>query len=309
MRPRTVPLFVLVVLATASAAWAADQIAGQPQESANTAVVAIQRCFNNGDAKGLAELWKPDGRFIGPHGERIVSRIGIEAAFKTFFAVHKDCKLHLGVTEMRQLGDAAAVIDAVAEMTPPPESLNGEPRLTIFLVRNAGRWLIDSIRETVDSEPSHFSRLKNLAWMVGEWTGTVAGSPDVFMRITCDWSANGSFLVRKFSISGKKGSITAGTEVIGWDPRSHRIHSWVFESDGGFGQSDWTRDGDRWTIKYNGVLADGSDVSATHVVTRVDANTQTLESTNRQLNGEKRPENGKATIHRRPAQLPRQVLP
>jgi hypothetical protein len=154
--------------------------------------------------------------------------------------------------------------------------------------------------------------------MVGEWTGAVSGSPHLSMHSACDWTANHSFLIRKFSVGGNDRNVRSGTEVIGWDPRAHRIHSWIFESDGAFGQSEWTRDGDRWTIKYNGVLADGGDLSATQVLTLVDADTLNLRSTDRHANGEKRPDVAKVTIKRRPsgnapkpepAKPPRQVLP
>ena len=72
-----------------------------------------------------------------------------------------------------------------------------------------------------------------------------------------------------------------GTEVIGWDPRTSRIRSWVFDSDGGFGENVWVHDGNRWLIKYSGTLADGSEASATHILTNVDAATATLQSKDR----------------------------
>jgi uncharacterized protein (TIGR02246 family) len=299
-------------------AWAAEPNAAKPQDPIRASITAIEKCFNSGDAKGLAELWKPDGCFTGPQGECIAGRKNIEAAFQTFFAAHKNSKLRLAVVDMRPITNDVAVVDAIADMTPAPEGVEGEPRSTILLVLRDGRWLIDSIRETVGAAPSHFGRLKELGWMVGDWTGTVAGSSDATMHSTCDWTAKGSYLIRKFSISGKNGHALSGTEVIGWDPRAHRICSWIFESDGGFGQSEWTRDGDHWTVKYNGVLADGGDISATHVLTLVDANTLKLQSTARLVNGEKRPDVAEITIKRRPAKdsskaettkPPKQLLP
>jgi hypothetical protein len=257
---------------------------------------------------------------VGTSGERFAGREKVEAAFSEFFAAHKKCKLRMGVVDMRLVTADVAAVDAVAELTPAPEGSEGESRSAVLLVLRDGQWLIDSIRESVAAAPSHFSRLKDLGWMVGDWTHLAGSHSAVSLHSTCDWTANGSFLIRKFSIEGKGGTM-GGTEVVGWDPRAHRIRSWVFESDGGFGQSEWTRDGDRWTIKYNGVLEDGSDVSSTHILTHVDADTLTLESIGRTLDGHKRPDVAKITIKRRsvpeaekskpsePAKLPRKVLP
>jgi uncharacterized protein (TIGR02246 family) len=259
----------------------------------------MEECFNRGDAKALAGLWTPDGCFVGPQGERIVGRDKIEAAFQRFFAAHRKCQLQVGVVDMRLVTSDVVAVDAAPKMTPVPGGLEGEPHSTILLVLRDGRWLIDSLRETVVGVPSHYGRLKDLGWMVGDWVGAAASSSGVSIHSTCDWTANGSFLIRKFSLGGKDG-VMGGTEVVGWDPRTHRVRSWIFESDGGFGESEWTREGNRWTIKYKGVLADGSDVSATQVLTHVDSNTQTLESSERTVNGQRRPDLAKVTIKSRP---------
>jgi hypothetical protein len=55
------------------------------------------------------------------------------------------------------------------------------------------------------------------------------------------------------------------SQRIGWDPVAKRIRSWVFDSEGGFGESLWARDGDSWIIKATGVRPDGKIASATNV--------------------------------------------
>src|SRR5208337_4620261 len=89
----------------------------------------------------------------------------------------------------------------------------------------------------------------------------------------------------KFKVEGKEAILHDGTEIIGWDPRANRIRSWVFDSDGGFGENVWVHDGNRWLIKYSGTLADGSEASATQILTKVDATTATLQSRDRIVNG------------------------
>jgi hypothetical protein len=45
--------------------------------------------------------------------------------------------------------------------------------------------------------------------------------------------------------------------MIGWDPSTSTIRSWSFDSQGGFEQAVWHRDGGRWLIKADAVLPGG----------------------------------------------------
>ena len=49
--------------------------------------------------------------------------------------------------------------------------------------------------------------------------------------------------------------------MIGKDNAKGVIRSWVFQSDGGFGDGVWTREGKKWSIDVHGVRADGSKLS------------------------------------------------
>ena len=238
-RLAAVSLFT-VVLAIASTVWSADQTADKSQKTAvHETIAALEECFNRGDAKGLAALWAPDGDFWGPQGERIAGRDKIEAAFQEFFAAHKNCKLQIGVVDVRLVTADVVAVDAVPGMTPAPEGLEGEPRSAILLVLRDGRWLIDSIRETVGGAPSHYGQLKDLGWMVGDWASKTDGASGVSMHSTCDWTANGSFLIRKFSIGKKDGVIERhGSHRLGSARPSNPILD--LRVGRGFGESEWT---------------------------------------------------------------------
>jgi hypothetical protein len=56
------------------------------------------------------------------------------------------------------------------------------------------------------------------------------------------------------------------TQRIGWDPLNQRIRSWVFDTEGGFGEGAWARLDDSWVIKSTGVRPDGTAASATSVI-------------------------------------------
>ncbi len=181
-------------------------------------------------------------------------------------------------------------------------------------------WLIESARETVRRGAAQGLALKDLAWLVGEWANEASSPHGASVRSTCDWTANHAFLIRKFKMETAGGIVRSGTEIIGWDPRTRRIRSWVFDAHGGFGENTWVRDGDRWLISYRGTRPDGSEVSATTVLTMVDANTLTLQSKDITVDAQRQPDVPPITIKRQPAapdasksndpkQPPRQILP
>jgi hypothetical protein len=92
-----------------------------------------------------------------------------------------------------------------------------------------------------------------------------------------------------------------GTQVIGWDPVSGVIRSWLFDSDGGFGDGVWTRDGNRWIVAFRQTLPDGRQGKATNVYTVVDQNTLRWDSTQRTVDGEPLPDVAAVTIVRKAA--------
>ena len=68
-------------------------------------------------------------------------------------------------------------------------------------------------------------------------------------------------------------------------PAAGQLRSWVFDDDGGFGDGAWTREGKRWEIKAAGVQGDGSELTATNIITPVDRDTFLWQSVDRTLDG------------------------
>ena len=117
--------------------------------------------------------------------------------------------------------------------------------------------------------------------------------------MTCRWTKNKSFITRSFGVSVKGRTDLEGTQVIGWDPAKKVIRSWLFDSDGSFGVGIWTRKGDRWTIQALQVLSDGRKATSVNVLTKVDDDTFTWESTGREVAGEVLPNIGPVTVVRK----------
>jgi hypothetical protein len=77
-----------------------------------------------------------------------------------------------------------------------------------------------------------------------------------------------------------------------------RIRSWIFDSEGGFGEGVWQRDGNQWTVQYKSTQADGSQSSSTNVYTLLDDHTFTWKSVDRQVDGQLQPDIVEVPVYR-----------
>ena len=132
--------------------------------------------------------------------------------------------------------------------------------------------------------PDEGSSLLDVDWLIGSWE-TTTDKADI--RTTYEWEDGKNFIRVRFTIK-EKGSdeVVSGMQLIGKDPRTGRLHSWLFESDGGFGEADWTWDGKAWSLEATGVEPDGDEVTATNVLTPLGKDAFTWQSINRTVNGE-----------------------
>jgi hypothetical protein len=90
------------------------------------------------------------------------------------------------------------------------------------------------------------------------------------------------------------------TTRIGWDPASREIRSWVFDSEGGFSQGAWARDGDAWIARMTGVTGEGRLCSSTNILTRLSDHSFGWESVNRVVGGEPAPDLAWSVSARKP---------
>ena len=149
--------------------------------------------------------------------------------------------------------DACSVQIAATVKQPDGGTTTTQSRLIVTKRNN--EWLIAEAREGTETASAAESSapLDELAWMIGEWVDT---SDRVDVRISCDWFANKHFLVRSFSVTTDGQMDLQGTEIVGYDPTTKQIRSWVFDSDGSFSEGVWTQQGKSWSESMKGTLAD-----------------------------------------------------
>jgi uncharacterized protein (TIGR02246 family) len=272
-------------------AWRPD-LAAQDKAQDEAALLknaqAFQAAFEKGDAKGVAALWATDGDYTDQTGKVLKGREAIEKAFQGFFAENKDLKLRIEITALRFVTPDVAIEDGITAVMTPDGAPPSRARYTIVHVKKDGQWQLGSVRDAPFSAASNHEYLRGLEWAIGEWASE-GGDKGETARVAFAWAPSQNFIVSSFTTTFKNVSIGGGTQWIGWDPLAKQIRSWTFEDGGGFGEGTWTHEGDKWTIKSKAVLRDAKRLSATNIITRLDADTMTFQMTDLMEDGKSLP--------------------
>ena len=249
---------------------------------------AFVETFHKGDAKAIAAFWTPDGDFVDENSRVFKGRQAIEDSFAELFAANKGLKVRIDVASIKFPAPDLAIEDGTSTAVAPDGSTPNRARYTNVLIKKDGRWLLSSVREAAYSEPSNYEHLEGLEWTIGEWSDEQSKGPAG--RVSFEWAPGQNFIVATRGGEFKDDTLENGTEWIGWDPVAKQIHSWSFEADGGYGESVWMQDGAKWIIKSNSTVADGSKVTATHIITPIGADNVTWQSKDQTVNGKPLPD-------------------
>ncbi len=290
---------LLVPLAVFLPGWPALRAQPAPSQAERTIREldeAFTRSYNAGESKPVAAFFAEDAEVIDADGDRLQGRDAIEKDLADTFANNKGAKIALEIGAIRFLTADVAKEEGRSVVTP----VKGAPvsRLyTVLYVRRDGRWLVTSVREEPDPTVPPHERLKELAWMVGDW---IDEGSDSVVRLNCKWSDDGNFLIRSFSVRERGKAVMSITQRIGWDPLARQIRSWEFDSEGGFGEGKWSRNGTSWVVKHSGVRPEGAAVSATNTMTLARPDLIRWVSTDRVVGGESLPDDDTYSLVRVP---------
>jgi uncharacterized protein (TIGR02246 family) len=282
---RMMMLIFAWVACSLSAVIAVEPVPQIEEEAAiRKAVETYAIAFNKADAKAVAAMWSPEAAYINPlSGEQVVGREAIEKQFVDTFAATQGIKLEATSNSIQFISPGVAVEHGTAKLTQADKTLETSEYTAIYVKRN-GQWLLDRLTEEEIVAPlSHYEQLKDLEWMVGRW---VDQDEKAAVVTECKWARNNNFLVRTFEVHVRDRIDMSGMQIIGWDAAAKQIRSWVFDSDGGFGEGTWAKKENRWFVQQSGVLHDGRKSSAVNIFTYLDDKTFTLQSVNRTVDGE-----------------------
>ncbi len=264
--------------------------------------------YASGDAAAVAAHFTADAEYVNELGTLFHGRKAIEQTLTEFFAEHPHCTLGMNIDTVRFLSPGVAVEDGSTTIT--HEEQGSEPvdsHYTTVHVKVDGKWLAASVRDHAPKHRrQHRVELQQLDWLVGDW---IDEGDESIVHFSCQLSDRGNFLLRQFSIQIAGQEAMNGTQRIGWDPLTGKLRSWIFDSEGGYGDGLWHRDGEKWVLKTTGTTADGESASSTSIYTRVNDHTMTWQSIDHEIAGVKQPDSEVVTIVRQsPAPAPVQTI-
>ena len=284
---------------TATAKVAAPATTRADDAKAIAALVAsFTKVFNAGDAAAAAATYAEDALVVDEQGERTEGRAAVRDRLSASFAESPGTTIAIQVDSLRFLGPDTALEEGRTTIT--PAGAGGVPevtRFTVVYVKRDGHWLQSAVRDEISHELTPHDRLKELEWLVGDW---INESQDAVVHTTCKWADNGNFLTREFTMKTHGQAVLSGTQRIGWDPVRRQFKTWIFDTEGGFGEGYWTRNGDEWVIKAEGVRQDGRHASVTNILKRVGKDRASWQSVDRTLGAVAMPGIDEFTLVRKP---------
>jgi uncharacterized protein (TIGR02246 family) len=290
MNPKSIIPIALALLALASPAWAQDKEPTAAEKAAKAQAAAYVAAFNKGEAKALAALYAEDVQYTNEDGATVIGRAAVQEGLAKFFAKNKGAKLSVEMESARFLTPEVLVEKGLTTIG------DETTRYVCSYVKKDGAWLISELNETT-LPPANAAEvaLADLSWLVGSWKDN---SPGVTVATNVAWTKNKHFLRRSITVTREGEDTIEATEVIGYDPVAGGLRSWVFDSEGGFGEGTWKRDDNKWMVSFKGTGPDGALSSAQHILTYLDEKKYTWESISRERNGEALPNLDKIEVVR-----------
>ena len=123
-----------------------------------------------------------------------------------------------------------------------PDGETDRSTFTAIWKRKDGAWRLQLVRDLAGGESGAAAEgphrsLEALGWLVGEWSHE---NKDTKTTVTAAWMRGRKFLQVTYAVHVKGEEALTLTQIIGWDPTAQAIHSWVFDSRGGFGEGAWS---------------------------------------------------------------------
>lgn len=262
-------------------------------------IVAFSKAANAHDAKRLAALFAPSGELVNQEGHVLSGREAIERTFAAIFQAHPKMRLAVSVQSIRFVSPSVAIEEGTSAIMNTSGEGTEHGRYMVVHVKEDDRWQMASARDLPNEEASGSDELAKLEWLIGQW---VDESPAALVITSYRWDADHRAILSEFKIQVGGRPAMTGSQRIAWDPAMKKLHSWVFDSEGGFAEGVWTRNGDQWIVKLTGTRRDGSVASATNVTTRVGKDRMTWQSRDRVVGDEVLPNINEVVIVRRPPQ-------
>lgn len=218
--------------------------------------------FNNHDAVAAIANMLRDAEYLAPNSDRIKGADKIKKRLESFFREHGESKI-IPITEPKIIlySKTKAVARGVVKTQASDKTSSDIEYMALFSKEN-NRWKISQIEDQPIASLKAYTKLMELAWLLGEWTNV---NGDDVSEVKFDWAPNRSFITGSFKVLSDGNTDMEGTQIIAVDPSTNSLRSWVFDSQGGIGEGTWARDGSGWAVSMVTTLADGQKASAINI--------------------------------------------
>ncbi len=271
---------------------------GDDEKAIKALVDAFVAAFNAGNAAAIADTYTETAIVVDEQGERVEGRAAIRARLAASFADNPGSRIAIQVDSLRFLGPETALEEGRTTITSAAAAAAPEiTRFTAVYVKDGGKWRQAAVRDEPAHDLTAHDRLKELEWLLGDW---VNESQDAVVSTSCTWAKGGNFLEREFNVKTEGRPVLSGTQRIGWDPLKRQFKTWIFDSEGGHGEGYFTRTGNQWFVKVEGVNQHGQPISSTNIITRLGKDRIGWQSTERTIGGAAVPGVDEFTIVRKP---------
>lgn len=242
-----------------------------------------EEAFNQKNAEKLASHWTKNAVFVDSlTGEMIEGRDEITNLFKTKFEENSP-KIKIFIENITLNGPDKAAEKGILQTFNDDGSEDKSAYIADYVKEN-GEWLLEKVREIeLQAVSTNYERLKDIEWLVGNWEDK---DDDVDITFNCQWDEHKNFLTQRFTMKVLDQNEIEGNQVIAWDPIQENIRSWIFDSDGGFGEGFWTNEDGSWYVNVSYVLPNGQKASSINIYKKVDENAYTFASEERDIDGE-----------------------
>jgi uncharacterized protein (TIGR02246 family) len=266
----------------------------EPDRAADQAAVRDRtqeflKALAKGDAKELAAFWTATGEYARGSDLTIRGQANIEKAYAEHLKKKQPGTVTVEGESIRFLSDDTAVQEGVFVVKRPNPAETKRIKFSALFVRSGGKWYFGMLRETPEE-----TSLQELAWLVGSWTYASDGAET---RMVVEWAEGKKYLLCR-TTRKQDDQTTTATQILAVHPATDAIQSWTFESDGSLGEAVWSRKDQGWTAKVTSFDADGDKVTATTILTPIDENAFTFQSTKRTVDGEQAADIGPIKVAR-----------
>jgi len=268
----------------------------EDQAAVRKAIDSYVEAYNRGDASAAASHWSKDGSYQTDTGDYTKGPDAIRSALEKLFSEDKGIQVKVAIFNVELESSDRAIAKGFAIFQRPKEE-NEEDLLTATFVKENGSWKILKVDEEESSVPlTTIAKLGELEWLIGDW---VDQDEDATVETTYRWTKDYAFISGTFRVIVGDSVDLEGTQVIGWDPVEKKFRSWIFDNKAGFGEGEWSREGDTWTVKVKSILGTGQKASSINIYTYVNPNSFTWQSVSREVQGELLPDIDEVTVVRR----------